>query len=133
MLGNMMGAVGIALVAAMLSLVIGKQASGIAFLMTLAAGVLILIGTLQTLRGILAVLYEMLAAAELESEVYLPVLQAVGIAVVVRVAAELCRDAGQGALAAKLEISGALAAVVVSLPLFQKVLEMVSSMLGYAG
>ncbi len=133
MLGSMMGVVGIALVAAMLSLVIGKQAPSIAFLMTLTAGILILIGALQTLRGILETLRGLLAVAELESGVYLPVLQAVGIAVVVRIAAELCRDAGQGALAAKLEMTGALAAIMVSLPLFQKVMEMASSLLGYTG
>ena len=58
---------------------------------------------------------------------YLPVLQAVGIAVIVRIMGALCRDAGQSALAAKVEIVGAVLALSVCLPLFEQVLDLLAA------
>ena len=60
------------------------------------------------------------------SALYLPVCKAVGVAVVVRIAAALCRDAGQSALAAKVEIAGAVLTLSVCLPLFEQVLDLIT-------
>lgn len=59
----------------------------------------------------------------------MPVAKAVGIAAVVRIAGAVCRDAGQSALAASLELAGAAAAVVVCLPLFERVLGLIGNLL----
>ncbi|MFR1716555.1 MAG: SpoIIIAC/SpoIIIAD family protein [Butyricicoccus sp.] len=47
-------------------------------------------------------------------------------AVVVRITAALCRDAGQSALAAKMEIAGAVLTLSVCLPLFEQVLDLIT-------
>ncbi|MFR0941350.1 MAG: SpoIIIAC/SpoIIIAD family protein [Butyricicoccus sp.] len=60
----------------------------------------------------------------MDSALYLPVCKAVGVAVVVRITAALCRDAGQSALAAKMEIAGAVLTFSVCLPLFEQVLDL---------
>ena len=52
--------------------------------------------------------------------------KAVGVAVVVRITAALCRDAGQSALAAKMEIAGAVLTLSVCLPLFEQVLDLIT-------
>ena len=49
-----------------------------------------------------------------------------GVAVVVRITAALCRDAGQSALAAKMEIAGAVLTLSVCLPLFEQVLDLIT-------
>ena len=61
--------------------------------------------------------------------IYVPVLKAVGIAVVVRLAGAVCQDAGQAALAAQLELAGTAAAIVVCLPLLTEVLSLVARMI----
>lgn len=129
MMNGIIAAVGLALTASVFALVIGKEAPAIAFLLTLAAGILILYFAVQGVREMLDALYSALQAAGLDSGDYLPALKAVGIAVLVRIAAALCRDAGQSSLAAKLEIAGAAAAMAVTLPLFTQVLSLVQSML----
>lgn len=123
-----MSVVGIALTAAVFALVLQKNAPGPAFLLTMAAGILIFAVAVQGVGQIAQTLYGVLAAAGIEEGLYMPVVKAVGIAAVIRIAAALCRDAGQSSLAAKVEIAGAVAAMAVCLPLFQRVLEMVSSM-----
>ena len=68
----------------------------------------------------------LLSQCGLDSALYLPVCKAVGVAVVVRITAALCRDAGQSALAAKVEIAGAVLTLSVCLPLFEQVLDLIT-------
>ncbi len=54
-----------------------------------------------------------------------PVLKCVGIGVVTRLAADLCKDAGQGAIASAVELTGAACAMVTALPLIRSLLQMI--------
>ena len=122
-------AVGLALTAAVFALLLKKDAPGVAFLMTLAAGLSIFGLAVHGVGTILAELEGVLGAAGLDRTLFVPVVKAVGIAAVVRVAASLCRDGGQTSLATKLEMAGAVAAMAVTLPLLTRVLNLVSSMI----
>ena len=68
----------------------------------------------------------LLTQGGITQSLYLPVLKTVGVAVVVRIMSALCRDSGQSALAAKLEIMGAILALSMCLPLLEQVLELVA-------
>lgn len=128
-MGGIAAAIGLALTAAVFALLLQKDAPGVAFGLTLAAGILIFASAVQGIGSILRTLGSVMRAAGVENELYLPVVKAVGIAAAVRIAASLCRDAGQTSLAAKLELAGAVAALTVTLPFFARVLSFVSSML----
>ena len=117
---------GIVLAALTLSLVLKKDAPAIAFLLTLTAGVLILLQAFQTIGGTAQRFSALLTQGGITGSLYLPVCKAVGVAVVVRITAALCRDAGQSALAAKVEIAGAVLALSVCLPLFEQVLDLIT-------
>ena len=52
-----------------------------------------------------------------------------GIAILTRIAAELCRDAGEGGIAAAAETAGAAAAVLTALPLLRAVLSTITGLL----
>ncbi len=58
----------------------------------------------------------------LSPAVVTPVLKCVGIGVVTRLAADLCRDAGQSAAASAVELAGAACALAASLPLIRSLL-----------
>ena len=106
---------GIVLAALTLSLVLKKDAPAIAFLRVFSAAG----SAAQRFSGLFS-------QCGLDSALYLPVCKAVGVAVVVRIAAALCRDAGQSALAAKMEIAGAVLTLSVCLPLFEQVLDLIT-------
>ena len=57
-----------------------------------------------------------------------PVLKCVGIGAVTRLAADLCKDAGQSAIASAVEMCGAACAMGVSLPLIRALLQMISEL-----
>ena len=65
---------------------------------------------------------------ELSPGVVTPVIKCVGIGVVTRLAAELCRDAGQGASAAAVEVCGAACAMVTVLPLIRALLKLITDL-----
>ena len=54
----------------------------------------------------------------------------VAIALVVKVGAGLCRDAGESALASVVETAGAVCTLLVSLPLLRAVLELLMELMG---
>ena len=53
----------------------------------------------------------------------------VGIALVVRVGGDLCRDAGESALASAVETAGSICALLAALPLLRQVLHMLSELM----
>ena len=66
---------------------------------------------------------------QLPEQLFQPLLKTVCIALICRTGSDLCRDAGEGALASVLETAGAVAAIVVSLPLFRAVWDLLESLL----
>ncbi len=58
-----------------------------------------------------------------------PVMKCVAVAVVTKLAVELCRDGGQGALAAAVELCGTACAMAMALPLVKSFLQMIRDML----
>ena len=116
----------VVLAALTLSLVLKKDAPAIAFLLVLTAGVILLLRVFSAAGSAAQRFSGLLSQCGLDSALYLPVCKAVGVAVVVRITAALCRDAGQSALAAKMEIAGAVLTLSVCLPLFEQVLDLIT-------
>ena len=122
-----MQAVGAAVICAVLALTIKKESAPLSWGLALAGGIYVIFTAVSSLRAGLAEAQRLIVSSGLNSGIYIPVAQVVAIGILVRVSGALCRDAGQGALAAKLELAGTAAAVAASLPLFRQVLEVASS------
>lgn len=129
-MNGLIAACGLVLLALVLSITLKKDAPVIAFLLTLTAGILLLLRAFDLVDGTMQRFSALLAQGGITEGLYLPVLKTVGVAVVVRVVGALCRDNGQSALAAKLEIAGAVLALSLCLPLLEQVLELVADWTG---
>lgn len=116
-------AAGAAVVCAVLALTIRKDSAPLGWCLALAGGLVILWLGLDSLRAGLSELRGLLSMSGLDGDIYLPVVRVVAIGVMVRLAGALCKDAGQSALAAKLEMVGTAAAVAACVPLFRQVLQ----------
>ena len=80
-------------------------------------------------RTVTAFVREVMQWGGVESALFAPLFKTVAIALISRTGADLCRDAGEGAMASLVETAGAFGAVVVSLPLFGAVWELLSGMI----
>lgn len=122
-----MAAAGI--VVALCAVVVRQRTPEIAVALTAAACLLLLWNTLPLLETIRDVLEELAGLADISPTVLRPMLQTVGLALVTKLAAAVCRDAGEGSVAAFVETAGAAAAVLVALPLLKMVLQLVIELL----
>lgn len=66
--------------------------------------------------------------AGLSGAVLSPVLKCVGIGLTSRIAADLCRDGGQGAVASTVELMGAVGGLYAALPLVSTLLDMLEEL-----
>ena len=80
------------------------------------------------LAEVLDMLEELAAAGGLPEGLFTPLVKTLGIALVSRLGGEICRDAGQGAMAAVLDTAGAFGAVLVSLPLVRAAWELLRTL-----
>ena len=90
------------------------------------AALLLLAEPLEEIRDFLTQLAD---GGQLPAELFAPLVKTVGVALVSRTGSDLCRDAGEGAMASLVETAGAVIAILVSLPLFQAAWDMLRSLL----
>ena len=119
----------LAVAAALCALVVKREAGGAALVLGLAAGAVILGQVLGAAEAVRALMDELGERAGLSPAVLDPVIKTVGIAILTRIASEVCRDAGESGIAAAVETAGAVLALWIALPLLRAVLDTVTSLL----
>ena len=118
-----------AVAAALCAVVVKQHAREVGAVLALAAGALLLGAALGAIEEVRALADELGELIGLSPAVLAPVLKTVGIAILTRIAAELCRDAGEGGIAAAAETAGAAPAVLTALPLLRAVLSTITGLL----
>lgn len=129
----MMGQIGkvtaLCLVGMVFAVLLKKRGAEMGLLLTLA--VVAVAGTvlMQTAGQALSMLERFIALGAFDTALFRPLIKTTGIAVVSRLGSDLCRDAGEGAMASLVEMTGSFSAILVALPLFETVWEMLQAML----
>lgn len=118
-----------AILGALLTLVIKKQAPEHAMLVSIACSVVLLLFLLDPLEDLVRYWDRLTAYIPYAEELASPLFKATGIAVIAHISAEFCRDCGQSALGAKVELAGTAACMLVMLPLADLVFELIGAML----
>lgn len=119
-------AIGIA--GAVIALLLKRSAPELGLVVTVAVSVLCAGLAMELVSGLSDILSLVEEQTGLSPAVISPVLKCVGIGVVTRLSADMCRDAGQGAVASAVELCGAACALVTALPLIRSLLQMISEM-----
>lgn len=117
------------IIAAICAVTVRKQVPELALLLALCAGVLIMLYCSGALAAVTGFLEELTDVGGLSPDIVAPVVKATGIAIVTRLGADVCRDAGEGAVAAGVEGAGAILALLVVLPLMSGILELMKKLL----
>ncbi len=111
--------------ASLLGLAVRKEREEQALLLGLAAAAMIIAAAVGSLSGTEELLRTAGERAGLTAALTTPVLKGLGLALLGRFSASVCRDAGQAAAASAVELASACAILCVSLPLLQSLLELV--------
>lgn len=111
--------------AALLTLVLKKGTPEIAMVLVLAAAALALLSLSDTAQALAELFGELRRHSNLGEEWFVPLYKTVAIAIVVRIGGDLCRDAGEGALAGVVETAGTVCALATAAPLMHMVLSLI--------
>ena len=109
---------GIALITAVCALGLKKYAPETSVLLVIAGGAFIFASVLSRVSPIIEQINSLTSAGE-----YAEILvKTLGICVICQFVSETCKDAGQGALASKVEFSSRVALIITAMPLFRNIL-----------
>lgn len=111
-----------AIIAAILGLLIKKSNPETTLMMGLAASAAVLIAAFNAAEKLFDLLHGLVEMTGISEGVVSVVLKTAAAAVITGFSADMCKDAGQSALASACETAGAMIVMYTALPLFEIVL-----------
>ena len=125
----MLKVVSFVLMALFIYLLFKDKRSDLAILVVLVAGILVLIFCINEINQIIVFLKNISEKAGVDT-VYLGIiLKILGIAYLASFGSEICKDAGAGSLASKVEFSGKIFILVLAIPILMAVLNSILQIL----
>ncbi len=121
--------IGFGVVAALLALAIRPTRPEMALIVSLAAGVCLFIASAGKLSEIASSMRALADRAQISGTTFPLLLKIVGIAALCELGAQLCRDAGEGGIAAKVELGGKLMVLAMTMPVALALVELVLKIL----
>lgn len=122
--------VGFALVAVALLVVLRPARPEIAMLLSLAAAALIFLALLPRVERIVGLLQTLAHRGGVDQVYLTAILRIVGVAYVAEFGAQIARDAGEGAIAAKVELGGRILILALAVPILLGILQLIVQLLG---
>ncbi len=120
---EIMQIVGIGIVAAVLAVTIRQSKPEIAVTVSVAAGIMIFFLVLGKIGAVIDVLKELAERADLHAIYLATILKILAIAYIAEFGAQICRDAGEGALAVKIEFAAKVLVLILAVPILAAVLQ----------
>ena len=125
--------IGLAMVAAVICLLLRQYRPEYALLVSLGCGIVLFGWILSGLSPAFAALSSLMEKAAVSGKYVQAMIKTLGICYVTQLAADACRDAGQTAIAGKVELAGRVCIVLLSLPLFEDLVELAFSLIQGGG
>ena len=115
--------VGFGVMATIFILFIRQNRPEIAQLLSIAVGIALIFYLLGYLKLIVDMITELALEAEVNAIFLRTLLRVIGVAYLAEFGAQICRDAGEGNVALKIEFAGKLIILVMTVPVLMSVLE----------
>ncbi|MBP1934176.1 stage III sporulation protein AD [Ammoniphilus resinae] len=120
--------VGLGLVATVLTLIVKEQKPMFAFMIAMITGIIIFLFLIGKIAEVIQILERMAVRANLNMIYLETILKMIGIAYIAEFGAQIVRDAGQGAIASKIELAGKVLILVMAVPIITVIIETVISL-----
>lgn len=127
---NIIAIAGLVLCAAVVAAMLRRYHQEYAVLISIAAGIVILTAILANIAPAVRQINTLLASAGIPTDYAVILLKTLGICFLAQFAADSCRDAGESALASKMELAGKITIVILALPLFEKIAQTAVGLIG---
>lgn len=121
--------VAFAFISVVLIVVLRQERPELAMLVGVAAGAMLVLQMLAPLGQAVTALADMAARAKVERFYLDTVLRVIGVAYLAEFGSQICRDAGESALASKVELGGKVIIMVLAVPVVTAVVDVVLRLL----
>jgi len=121
--------IGIGLLALIIIVILKQYKPEFAIYVSMIAGVLILVLAIQKLTGIINLLQSLANKTYINKSFLSILLKITGIAFITEFAVSICSDAGEKAIASKIEIGSKVIIIAMSIPIITSLLELVIEIL----
>lgn len=121
--------VGMALVTTVLLMILRQEKPQMAVVLSIAFSVVVFLMLVGKLSSVVEVITELSRKAEINFFFLSTILKILGIAYLTEFAAAICRDAGEQAVAQKLEFAAKVIIAVLALPILVAILESLMQMM----
>lgn len=95
----------------------------------LAAGAVILIALLSRITGVLSAVKELADRYRIDTDYLFVAVKVIGIAYIAEFGVQVCRDANENAIAAKIELGGKVLMAVIAAPVMVSLIDLVVKLL----
>ena len=113
---------GVAVIAAIATLILKKSKSDIWFAPCVAMLLIVFTFCIRALEPLLDEAKALLTLFD-ASEYYLPIIKALGVATLVHIASSICTDLGESKIGEGIELAGKFEILLISLPLIKRIVE----------
>ena len=121
--------IGIGLLALIIIVILKQYKPEFAIYVSMVAGVLILVLSIQKLTGIINLLQSLANKTYINKSFLSILLKITGIAFITEFAVSICSDAGEKAIASKIEIGSKIIIISMSVPIISSLLEIILKIL----
>lgn len=117
--------IGLAIVATVIIAVIKAQRPELAIQISIAAGIIVFTMILGKITAVIELLNSYARKVDIDTIYLSTLLKIVGIAYITEFGAEVCKDAGEGAIASKVELAGKVVIIVLAVPIITSLLDLI--------
>lgn len=121
--------IGIGLVALVVVVVLKQYRPEYAIYVSIIAGILILVFAMEKITGIVNLLQSISDKTYINKQFLGILLKITGIAIITEFAVSICSDAGEKAIASKIEIGSKVIIIAMSIPIISSLLELIIEIL----
>lgn len=121
--------IGIGIIGTIAAVTVKNYRSDLGVIIAFATGAVILWNILPRLQDTIFLLSEICRQQEITEAYFEIIIKVIGIAYITQFSAELAKDAGEGAIAKKVEFAGKVSVLCVMMPTIKDLLDIITSTL----
>ena len=126
---NIIQIVSLSLVATILVIILKQYRPEFSILISLIACIFIVLFAFEKIQTIISMLNDLIIASGINKTFFEILIKITGIAYIVELASNLCADAGEKAIASKVEFAGKVLIVTMSVPIITTLIETITEVI----
>lgn len=113
----------IGIIAAIMAVILRNEKPEIAMQVSIVAGLILFVFVITKLDSVITVLKYFAGRANIDVLYFSTILKVIAIAYITEFGAQVCRDAGEGAIASKIELAGKVLIMVLAIPILAALMD----------